>query len=320
MSTPLAAIQQHFDLQSAQLALAEQTLKTHFNSELPTHLNPVGLLARLRAIQAEMPQMIERQQRIAREKQAALEEVDRLTQANRDLLTNIASQVSQTEEQLHHAAAASSLSSSSTLPHLSISSSSPTRSAKKKSRPSTAPTMTPSKEMTMKEEVVGAGKTRRKSMRSAAPPSPSTLQEAALLDAISVSSELEGPISEKEFAGVSTTVKSRVKLADVNAMLTTIQQHFQRFIQQHKVKDPSQLPPLTLTALATDGAGAVKIGGASGQVSGERTPRATQHRRGSFLFDCSPLCSLLSSHSPSASSERCERARGSSSGSKGSPW
>ena len=125
--------------------------------------------------------------------------------------------------------------------------------------------MTPSKESAILKEEVVAGKTRRKSMRSAAPPSPSTLQEAALLDAISVSSELEGPITEKEFAGVSTTVKSRVKLADVNAMLTTIQQHFQRYIQHHKVKDVTQLPPLTLTALATDGAGTVKVGGASAQ-------------------------------------------------------
>lgn len=83
------------------------------------------------------------------------------------------------------------------------------------------------------------------------------------MEQIHSSSELEGPISESEFAAVSTTVKSRVKLVDVNHMLSVIQTYFQRYVSQHKCKDPSSLTPLTLTTLAEEGG--LKIGGATSQ-------------------------------------------------------
>ena len=255
MSGPLSTLQHHFDLQLAQLSLLEQSLKTHFNSNTSMvggtsvgQLNPVALLARLRLIAEQMPKLQQRATKLAEEREQVEAQVRTLVDGNKELLAKITARVE----------AASKMQVAPPSLIIPPSTSSPQMRA---SRPSTAPSnSTPPR-------AGAATSTRRKSMRTVtvAPPSPSTqLVEAAVLEQIQASHELSGPISEAEFGSVSTTVKSRVKLSDVNHMLSIIQNHFARYCTVHKVKDASSLPPLSLNTLVEEGA-PIKIGGASSQ-------------------------------------------------------
>ena len=252
LSAPFAALGSGWAAAESQLAEARSLLDAHYAEHLPPHLNPAALLARLSAVSAALPARAARAAALAEARRPVDEEVQRLLQANRELLEDMSARVGA----LQSDAAVASFSS-------------PVAAAK--SRPQTAP-LSP---LTIPTAAASTAPTRRKSVRpgtalsSAAPPSPSVSQshEAMLQELVE-----EGPISEREFAAVSSTVKSRVKLADVNNMFAVIQSHFARLILSapggsratKATVDPATLPPLTLSALAEVG-GAGKIGGATSQ-------------------------------------------------------
>jgi len=279
LSAPFAALGSGWAAAEAQLAEARSLLDAHYAEHLPPHLNPAALLARLSAVSAALPARAARAAALAEARRPVDEEVQRLLQANRELLEDMSARVGA----LQSDAAVASFSS-------------PVAAAK--SRPQTAP-LSP---LTIPTAAASTAPTRRKSVRpgtalsSAAPPSPSVSQshEAMLQELVE-----EGPISEREFAAVSSTVKSRVKLADVNNMFAVIQSHFARLILSapggsratKATVDPATLPPLTLSALAEVG-GAGKIGGATSQcIIGtlRACKRILVDRRGILLVKPPPL-------------------------------
>lgn len=287
----IAALGASFDLQFAQLQQVEDEAKLKFAQTLPDHLNPVLLMTRLQALSASLPALAERQARLTAEKTEVHEEVQRLLDQNRALILDMHGRMGMppSDELVKPSALLNSRPHTAPLSPMVLPSSSPASASSSTAAPS------------------NKRKSVRPSTAHAAPPSPSLSEHEAILEQI----EEQGPVSEKELAGVSTTVKSRVKLAEVNALFLIIQTHFARLmhgnsgggkgsLKKHNAeneRDVATLPPLTLTQLAELGAATnMKVGGATSQcIIGtlRACKRIIVDRRGILLVKPPPPISAL---------------------------
>ena len=290
----IAALGASFDLQFAQLQQVENEAKLKFAQTLPDHLNPVLLMARLQALSASLPSLAARQARLTADKLEVHEEVQRLLEQNRALILDMHGRMGMqpADELIQPSALLNARPHTAPLSPMVLPSSS---SASATSASSTAGPLNKRKSV-------------RPSTAHAAPPSPSLSEHEAILEQIGE----EGPVSEKELANVSSTVKSRVKLAEVNALFLLIQTHFARLLhgqsggnkgslKKHSnaenERDVATLPPLTLTQLAELGAATnMKVGGATSQcIIGtlRACKRIIVDRRGILLVKPPPPVSQL---------------------------
>jgi hypothetical protein len=310
LSAAIAALAAGLDEQQAHLSAASSDLSAHFaqqsssSSSLPAHRRPDVLLARLHALSSiRLPTLAKRQAALTEAQAPVLQEVERLMAANRALLADMHARVGNSSSNNSNIHASSSFATPATdallatIPVATPSKASPSALLSARSSAAAPPSLAlPSAAAagtaataTPAAAAATTTATRRKSARPLhpAPPSPRDSSAAALLSEVVE----EGPVSDREFAGVSSTVKSRVKLGEVNQLLGVIQNHFARIVANQAALsvgsghggrksiggaaaaavaaaaasiDPASLPPLTLTTLSELG-GAGKIGGATSQ-------------------------------------------------------
>jgi hypothetical protein len=313
LGSAIAALAAGLDEQQAHLSAASSDLSAHFaqqsssSSSLPAHRRPDALLARLHALSSmRLPALAKRQAALTEAQRPVLQEVERLMAANRVLLADMHARVGTSSSSNSNIHASSTFATPATdallatIPVATPSKASPSALLSARSSAAAPPVLSlPSAAAaapataTPAAAATTSATTRRKSARplNPAPPSPRDSSAAALLSEVVE----EGPVSDREFAGVSSTVKSRVKLAEVNQLLGVIQNHFARIVANQAALsvgssshhggrksiggaaaaaaavaaaaasiDPASLPPLTLTTLSELG-GAGKIGGATSQ-------------------------------------------------------
>jgi len=302
LPSPFDALQQHFDHQLSSMQEVQDDMQQHFSNTLPDSLNPVMLLARLQAISAQLPALFQRAQQQAEARRSVLESAAELARENEQLMKEMETMLENMNKNEADAEPEVEPTPASAAP----TSTAPSRKSTRKSiRPQSA--AAPSSPSAVPSAASNTGRRKslaaRKSMASNVSDRDSSKENAQPSDD-SESTVESGPLSEKEFQGVSVTVRARAKLVDVNHILSVIQNHFMRLApassghstknskhhHSHSHVDWSSMPALTLQRLAEE-VGSSKIAGQSGQAviaTLRATKRIKMDKNGITLLQAPP--------------------------------